>query len=288
MTPWTGSAWRYFVAAGLLVAGTAGVYAAHARQVPDGPPSEDRRPDDEDLPDRQPIGLVVRADPGRDEVIIDYGRARGAEIGSTLVVVRPGGRPGEASQPLAWLGVIAASEAQCTARVVGRVVPGSAIQAGDAVRDATPRPVLHNVRLATGADPGAIAELQRVRGELALRRVEVAWAYYKNGTISVDRYIAASRDLMDAGRDVARTMAEEIAAIRGHMERLNRVVRDAVTDFNFESDGFEKAAETRPALAEAAALLARVSGLGEHRLGSGPNNRVRMAPHQGRGLVPER
>jgi hypothetical protein len=73
------------------------------------------------------------------------------------------------------------------------------------------------------AGPQTIAELADARVKSAHKLWETHRTYFEQGMISIDRYIDASRCLMESERDAARTKADEIAALRGYLERMRKI-----------------------------------------------------------------
>jgi outer membrane protein TolC len=69
-----------------------------------------------------------------------------------------------------------------------------------------------------------VAELAEARVRAARRYLEVTQAFFEQGTINIDRLLAASRCLMEAERDAAGTKAGEVAALRAHAERMKKIV----------------------------------------------------------------
>ena len=59
--------------------------------------------------------------------------------------------------------------------------------------------------------------------EAARHRLDAQRAYYEEGRITLDRFIAASQRLMDAERQAAKTKAERLAALERHVNRLKEV-----------------------------------------------------------------
>jgi RNA polymerase sigma-70 factor (ECF subfamily) len=59
--------------------------------------------------------------------------------------------------------------------------------------------------------------------EAARQRLLAQRAYYEEGRITIDRFIAASQRLMEAERSAARTDAERLAALKRHVDILKEV-----------------------------------------------------------------
>jgi hypothetical protein len=66
--------------------------------------------------------------------------------------------------------------------------------------------------------------------EAASRRLDAQRAYYEEGRITLDRYIAASQQLMLAEHSVAKTDADRHAALQRHVDRLKEVEKRERTE----------------------------------------------------------
>lgn len=254
------------IAVGLLSAVWAGTRPGQARQAqaktpaaipaPDPPPAVDNEEDVDPIL-REPLGKVTKVDRAMGEFVIQYGRGKGAEVGMTLLVVRPDPDRKELGDKLAWLEVTATAGGECTARVLGFRGGDREIQTGDVICNATVPRAFQLVRLADGDRPDAIRELKRARVEAARESLDLSRPLFECGMITGDRYLNAFRKLMEAERDAAATPAEQTAAIRAYLGRLNLfIVRelDRIThEFHHNSMTFTEALTLQ---AEAALMLA--------------------------------
>ena len=218
-------------------------------------------------------GRVTAYDHERGEARIDLGAAGGAVVGLRLRVEGPGPppKPGESTPQVdpefrPSLEVTAVGDHESTARIVPpdasaigyrttRVDP----RPGDAIfpEDEADRESLRNVALAMGNRPDALQRLGRDRVDLARRNLSWSEAGYEAGSISIDRFIDASRRLLEASRDAATTRDERVAALRAHLGRMTRLVTRESAKLEMGAGGVPNLEESRYAQAEAAFLLAR-------------------------------
>jgi hypothetical protein len=92
--------------------------------------------------------------------------------------------------------------------------------------------------------PEALKKQIERRLAAARHRLEVQRAFYKEGQITIDRYIDASRQVMLAETAAAATKDDRIAAAKAHMDRIAPVVK-------LEQDELEKGRGTVADVAEA-------------------------------------
>ena len=116
--------------------------------------------------------------------------------------------------------------------------------------------------------PQAIAGLADARIEAARKFLETARSFFEQGTINIDRYIGASQCLMESERDAARTKADEIAALRAHLERLKAIERREQSKFEVGSGSLPNLQEAEYRRREAEYGLARA--LAGHDAGTRP------------------
>lgn len=252
-----------------LVVGLATLGAANRDiQRPDPRGNDDPVLPLEEMPGDDPRfeGHITAVDPGRREIRVDFGRTNGAEAGMILEVWRPVPDPAPGFGDrfrVGWLELTSVGDRQSTARAIN-LEPDDTFRLksdeprpGDQVIDATDRETFRILKLATGDRPDAVDEIAKARLPVARRRLELATAYYGEGSITIDRLTDASRGLMEAERDAAGTRDERLAAIRGHLERMNGLVTREASRFLSGSGSLPNLAEARGVLAEAASILAR-------------------------------
>jgi hypothetical protein len=211
-------------------------------------------------------GHVTAVDPERREFRVDFGRVGGAEAGMILEVRRPVPNPKPLfsdSVRVGWLEVTSVGEQESMARVTNLEPDDSILREldeprpGDQVIDATDRDAFRILKLATGDRPDAVEELSKARLPLARRRLELARAFYGEGSLTIDRLIDASRGLMEAELNASRTRDERLAAIRGHLDRMHRVVTREASLFLIGSGSLPNLSEARGALTEVASMLSQ-------------------------------
>lgn len=78
----------------------------------------------------------------------------------------------------------------------------------------------------------------------AKQKQEANRAYYEEGRITIDRYIAATRELRDAEAEAATTQQERADAARAHRDRVGEILKR-------EQDDWKRGRRTRADLAEA-------------------------------------
>ena len=274
-----GRAILFLLIAALLMAATR---ARTGRDVRTSPPAGDSR-----HPAREPENSVTpRASPGKcdgritaleqraGEVRIEWGPGFEPSIGMMLRIAqaRPDGNEGEAP----CLEVTALRRRVGIARVVppaGRLVrqepdgpttvaapddQALKVPVGAAVRDVTDPQALANLRLAEGGRPDAIERLLRERVGTARRWSETALPFFEAGTVNGDRYLDASRRLLEAERESARTRDEEVTALCAQLARLTNFVAILQNPGGLCSPGPEpQLSEARHDQAQAAKWLAR-------------------------------
>lgn len=95
---------------------------------------------------------------------------------------------------------------------------------------------------------------------VARERLSVLWAFASEGTVSTNRYLDASRELMEAEAAAATSRAEAISAVRHQLDRLSRFLHYRLSNQAFGLDNIDPLiiAEARDAHAQAALELARM------------------------------
>jgi RNA polymerase sigma factor (sigma-70 family) len=90
---------------------------------------------------------------------------------------------------------------------------------------ARPDPSVTPAQPPTAAAPAEEPEeaLKRRLVAMARRRLEAQEAFYKEGRITIDRYLDASNELKLAEMDVSKTREDRIAAARAHLDRVKDV-----------------------------------------------------------------
>jgi hypothetical protein len=243
------------------------------------------------------VGVVLGVDRKRREVRISFGRADGAEVGMALRVSRPSGGPDSIPSDLGWLEVVSTGERESLTEVLPRKVegepelfePGAEMRQGDQVVFATDPDAFRIFKLGMGDSPDAIKSLLQSHVKAARRRFVVSRAYYENGAITIDRYIDASRTLMEAEREVAANPAGKVAAVGSHLDRLTRLVEREEYKREFGSESPPNLAEARYEQAQAALLMARMRrGSESTRSGSPPPRGGRGSTIVGRAGEPAR
>jgi RNA polymerase sigma factor (sigma-70 family) len=105
-----------------------------------------------------------------------------------------------------------------------------------------PGPSVTPARPAAAADPFDAVEmlggqekpeeaLKRRLVEIARRRLEAQQAFYKEGRITIDRYLDASNELRLAEMDASKTREDRIAAARAHLDRASEVEANERQEF---------------------------------------------------------
>ena len=107
----------------------------------------------------------------------------------------------------------------------GIVAAGSGMIAAQGPGNAVATPPAKVVDKADFTRPGAgdVAALGLSRVEMAQKRLDAQIASYKQGRITIDRVLDASKTLMDAKLDVATTPAERKAAILAHLDQIKEI-----------------------------------------------------------------
>lgn len=96
--------------------------------------------------------------------------------------------------------------------------------------DLDPPPLAKVVDPSEAGSAGLRQELARVLVEAAISRLDAQWPFYREGRITIDRYIDASRQVRDAQLRLAKTKDQRVSASRLHIQRLAAVL-------NHEMDG---------------------------------------------------
>ncbi len=143
------------------------------------------------------------------------------------------------------------------------------------------------------AAPRSTADLKKVRIAAARQRLEAQGAFFAEGRITLDRYVGASRALMEAERDAAETKEARVAVVRGHMARLKRIAEGERANLEKGRSTAADVAEIQAELLDAEYLLAKElesPDLGRPAAdpGGGPGPRSgerREAPDPGRAAV---
>jgi hypothetical protein len=213
------------------------------------------------------VGLVADFNQERGEVRINFGQAMGAAVGMTLTVRRDDPRPdlfGRVMgnfEDLGRIEVIDVQDRGSIAKIIksehGMPEENPDFRPGDQVVYATDNEAFRVLKLATGDHPGAVEELKRYRAEVARRRFAACRSGYEVGRVNIDRYIDASREWMEARRDLAGHRDEELTALRAHLDRMTRLVERETGRFEVEDGSYPNLSEARSAQAEAALMLAR-------------------------------
>lgn len=102
-----------------------------------------------------------------------------------------------------------------------------------------------------------IAELAEARIQAAQKALAANQAFFDQGTINIDRLIAASQHLMESERDAARTKADEIAPLRSHLERMKKIEERERSRFEVGSGSIPNVSEAEYHRTEAEYWLAR-------------------------------
>ena len=68
-----------------------------------------------------------------------------------------------------------------------------------------------------------VSPLERQLLDAALKRLEAQRVYYEKGRITIDRFLAASQEVMVLEKKVSRTKEEVLAAIQRHVHRLQEI-----------------------------------------------------------------
>jgi hypothetical protein len=115
-----------------------------------------------------------------------------------------------------------------------------------------------------------VAELAEARVRAARQYLEATQTFFEQGTINIDRLIAASRCLMESERDAAGTRAGEVAALRSHAERMKKIVERERAKFEVGSGSIPNVQEAEYHRREAEYWLARTqAGQDEVQQGRG-------------------
>jgi hypothetical protein len=218
------------------------------------------------------VGRVTKFDRGRAEVHVDFGRAEGAEVGMRLAVhpeydpkeLDMFGLPPDLPDLVAHLDITSIEEHKSIARVFawqtgrrGKAPSGREIQLGDRVRCHSDQESGRILKLGTEGSPDAIGELRRSRLRDARELLELATAFLQNGTITGDRYFAASRRLMEAERDASSSRDQELAAILGHLKRLTLYIEREVNTYVLDHMSEPQLTEARYHQAATAILMVK-------------------------------
>jgi hypothetical protein len=202
------------------------------------------------------IGRVTKVDGTHGDIVVDYGRVNGAELGMAVKVNRPSSEPGEpAGTDLAWYEIKSVRERECTAKLVRKDIPHWRVQPGDRVIDVTDELAFQIRKLGESNSPMALDELKQTRVNAARRWLEDARMSFEMGTATVDRYIDASKALMEAERDTARDQEASTDAIREHLSRLTWMITFVSNQTGIENDTREILSGLRYYQVEAAQML---------------------------------
>jgi hypothetical protein len=122
------------------------------------------------------------------------------------------------------------------------------------------------IRWLAGRDgPGTVEMLANERVRAAQERLSTIWAFASEGTVTTNRFLDASRELMEAEVAVAASRDEAISAVQRQLDRINRFVHKKVNNPSLGLDNQDALiiAEARDAHAQAALTLARLRTQGK-------------------------
>jgi hypothetical protein len=89
----------------------------------------------------------------------------------------------------------------------------------------------------------------------ARERLDAQRAYYEEGRITIDRFLAASQEVMVVERMVSRTKAEVLAAIQRHVDRLKEIKAREEAEIKVGRGTSADIAEANQSLVQAEVLL---------------------------------
>jgi RNA polymerase sigma factor (sigma-70 family) len=114
-----------------------------------------------------------------------------------------------------------------------------------------------------GRRPPSPRGLAGARLEAARKRLDTQRTYYDNGTITIDRYLDASRRVLEYELALGRSPADRLAALRAHRDRVEEITKRERRNLQGGTGSQPNLAEAEDALADAEYRLATEGAGGE-------------------------
>ena len=141
------------------------------------------------------------------------------------------------------------------AGVYGRQDGAPAAAKGTAAKVATPNPSQPPLDKPAFAEPPVDIDPSREVVTQAVNNLNSLKDFYENGTVTIDRYLDATRRLMEAQRNLATDKAGRVAALDAHIKRLVAIRDREIAKLSVGTGKLPDVNEAKLSLFEALAML---------------------------------